>query len=186
VPLVSALVEGTKDETRVCERIGSLPEEPYLHLGYHCGVTNVVLGAGLLIWGIVRIRSPGARAPKPSVPRALGLISLSGAGTLFALAAIADPAFVSLVVIAGRAERFSSVIAAHTTWTLVSHIPLVLVLAFALIVDKERIVSWVQTTWARISPLIARLVTGVVLLVGILFLLDALGWYLMGELFIPA
>jgi len=44
------------------------------------------------------------------------------------LAAIADPAFVSLVVIAGRAERFSSVVA-HTTWTLVSHIPLVLVLA---------------------------------------------------------
>ncbi len=147
---------------------------------------DVVLGAGLLIWGIVPIRRPGTRAPKPSVPRALGLISLSGAGTLFALAAIADPAFISLVVIAGRAERFSSVIAAHTTWTLVSHIPLVLVLAFALIVDNERIVSWVQTTWARVSPLIARLVTGVVLLVGILFLLDALGWYLTGELFIPA
>ena len=101
------------------------------------------------------------------------------------LAAIADPAFVSLVVIAGRAERFSSVVA-HTTWTLVSHIPLVLVLAFALIVDHERIVSCVQTTWARVNPLIARLVTGVVLVVGILFLLDALGWYLTGELFVPA
>jgi len=30
------------------------------------------------------------------------------------------------------------------------------------------------------------LVTGVVLVVGILFLLDALGWYLTGELFVPA
>ena len=147
---------------------------------------DIVLGVGLLIWGIVRIRRPGTRPPKPSVPRAVGLISLAGAGMLFALAAIADPSFVSLVVIAGRAEHFWAVLAAHSTWTFVSHIPLVLVLVFALSVDHERIVSWVQTTWARISPWFARLVTGVVLLVGLLFLLDALGWYLTGDLFIPA
>ena len=147
---------------------------------------DIVLGLGLLIWGIVRILRPGSRAPKPSAPRALGLISLAGAGMLFALAAIADPTFVSLVVIAGRAERFWSVLAAHSTWTLVSNIPLVLVLAFALSVDHERVVVWVKTWWARISPWIARLVTGVVLSVGLLFLLDALGWYLTGELFIPA
>ena len=147
---------------------------------------DIVLGVGLLIWGVVRILRPGTRPPKPSAPRALGLISLAGAGMLFALAAIADPTFVSLVVIAGRAEHFWSVLAAHSTWTLVSHVPLILVLVFALSVDHERVVIWVQTFWAKISPWIFRLITGLVILVGVLFLLDALGWYLTGELFIPA
>ena len=146
---------------------------------------QIVLGAGLLTWGIVRTRRPGSGPPKPSVPRSFGLISLAGAGMLFALAAIADPTFVSLVVIAGRADLFWTVVAAHSTWTLVSHIPLVLVLAFALSGENERIVIWVRTLWERISPWMVRLVTGVVLLVGTFFLLDALWWYATGEFLIP-
>jgi len=147
---------------------------------------DIVLGVGLLIWGIVRILRPGTHPPKPGNPRALGLLSLAGAGVLFALAAIADPAFVSLVVIAGRAEIFWSVLAAHSTWTLVSHIPLILVLAMALSVDHERVVVWVQTLFARISPWMVRLITSLVLLVGFLLLLDAFWFYVTGEFFIPA
>jgi hypothetical protein len=146
---------------------------------------QIILGVGLLIWGIVRTRRPGSRPPKPSAPRGLGLTSLAGAGMLFALAAIVDPTFVSLVVIAGRADLFWSVIAAHSTWTFVSHVPLVLVLAFALSGESERVVVLVRTWWARISPWMVRLVTIVVLLVGTLFVLDALWWYVTGEFFIP-
>jgi hypothetical protein len=146
---------------------------------------DIVLGVGLLTWGVVRIRRPDSGPPKPSTPRGLGLISLAGTGMIFAFAAIADPTFVSLVVIAGRAEHYWSVVAAHSTWTLVSHIPLVLVLAFALIGENERIVTWVRTLWARISPWMVRLVTGVVLLVGTFLLLDALWWFATGEFFIP-
>ena len=72
-------------------------------------LVEVILGVGLLIWGIVRLRRPGARPPKPGAPRGLGLVSLAATGALFALAAIIDPAFVSLVVIAGRADLFWSV-----------------------------------------------------------------------------
>jgi hypothetical protein len=50
----------------------------------------------------------------------------------------------------------------------------------------RRVVIWVQTLFARISPWMVRLITGVVLLVGFLFLLDALWFYAPGELFIPA
>lgn len=148
-------------------------------------IAEIVLGLALLAWGAVRVRRPAATPPKPRAPRGLGLVSLAGAGTLFALAAILDPPFVSLVVIAGRAEAFWSVLAAHLMWTLVSHMPLVLVLGFALFVGHERVVTFVQTRWTRISPLIARLVTGVVLLVGTLFLLDAAWWYLTGSFFVP-
>jgi hypothetical protein len=146
---------------------------------------QIILGVGLLIWGIVRTRRPGSRPPKPSAPRGLGLISLAGAGMLFALAAIVDPTFVSLVVIAGRADLFWSVVAAHSTWTFVSHVPLVLVLAFALSGESERVVILARTWWARISPWMVRLVTIVVLLVGTMFVLDAIWWYVTGEFFIP-
>jgi hypothetical protein len=104
---------------------------------------------------------------------------------LFALAAIADPTFVSLVVIAGRVDLLFSVVAAHSTWTLVSHAPLVLVLAFALSGENERVVAWVRTWWARINPWIVRLATIAVLVVGAFFLLDALWFYATGELLLP-
>ena len=146
---------------------------------------QVVLGLGLLAWGIMRTRRPAARPPKPSVPRGLGLISLAGTGMLFALAAIFDPTFVSLVVIAGRAELFWPVVAAHSTWTLVSHTPLVFVLALVVSGDQERVVGWFQSRWARISPLVVHAVTSVVLLVGTFLLLDAAWWYVTGEFLIP-
>ncbi len=149
-------------------------------------VAEIVLGVGLLAWGFVRIRRPATGPPKPSAPRGLGLISLAGVGLLFALAAIVDPTFVSLVVIAGQAERLWMVVAAHSIWTFVSHAPLVLVLAFAAIGAHERVVAWFQTSWTRIRPLTFRLVTGALLLAGTLFLLDAAWWHLTGSFLVPA
>jgi len=88
----------------------------------------------------------------------LGLLSLAGVGVLFALAEIA--------------ELFWPV--DHSTWTLVSHIPLVLVPAFALSSESEQIVVPVRTLWVKISPWMVRLVTIVVLLVGTFLVLDTL------------
>ena len=87
-------------------------------------------------------------------------------------------------MIAGRAEIFWLVFAVHLTWTLVSHLPLILVLVFAPSVDHERIVVRVQTLWARPSPWMVRLITGLV--VGFHLLLDAFLFYVTGDLFIPA
>jgi hypothetical protein len=53
-------------------------------------------------------------------------------------------------------------------------------------VFTEKVVIWVQTLFVRISPWMVRLITGELLLVGFLFLLDALLFYAPGELFIPA
>jgi hypothetical protein len=160
-----------------------LPHNPTEDLVAAC--IDIVLGVGLLIWGAVRLRKPDTRPPKPSTPRGLGLLSLAGTGIIFAFAAIADPTFVSLVVIAGRAEHYESILAAHSTWTLVSHAPLVLVLTFALIGQNERVVTWVRTFFARISPLIGRLITVAVFVAGMFLLADALWWFTTGHFFIP-
>jgi cytochrome c biogenesis protein CcdA len=146
---------------------------------------EVVIGAGLLAWGMVRVWRPTTGPPKPSAPRGLGIISMTGVGVLFALSGILSPPFVSLVVIAGRAEHFWSVMAAHWTYALVSHTPLILLLVFALTSNHERVVRWFQGSWARIRPLAFRLVTGVVLIVGALFLLDAAWWHFTGDFLVP-
>jgi hypothetical protein len=146
---------------------------------------EVLLGIGLVGWGILRALRPSTNPPKPTVPRSLSLLSLAAVGVLFALAAILDPPFVSLVVIAGRYEHFWSVVTAHSIWVFVSHAPLILLLVLALSIDHERVVARFQTWWTRIRPIIVRLVTGAVLLVGALLLLDAACYFITGELFLP-
>ena len=148
-------------------------------------LVEVLLGVGLVVWGIVRALRPSTTPPKPTVPRGLGLLSLAAVGILFALAAILDPPFLSLVVIAGRYEHFWAVVAAHSTWVLVSHAPLILLLALALSTDHERVVTYFQTWWSRLRPIIVRLVTGTVLLAGALFLLDAAWYFITGDLILP-
>jgi hypothetical protein len=60
------------------------------------------------------------------------------------------------------------------------------VLALALSVNHERVVVWVHTLFTRLNPWMVRLITGLVLLVGFLFVLDALWYHATGEFFIPA
>jgi hypothetical protein len=160
-----------------------LPHDPTEDL--IAALVEALLGVGLVSWGIVRALRPSTTPPKPTVPRGLGLLSLAAVGILFALAAIFDPPFLSLVVIAGRYEHFWSVVAAHSTWVFVSHAPLILLLALALITDHELVVARFQTWWSRIRPIIIRLVTGTVFLAGALFLLDAAWYFIMGDLFLP-
>ena len=165
-------------------RLGALlPHNPTEDL--IAALVEVVLGIGLVVWGIVRALRPNTTPPKPTVPRALGLMSLAGVGILFALAAIFDPPFFSLVVIAGRYEHFWSVVAAHSTWVMVSHAPLILLLVLALTTDHERVVTRFQSWWSRLRPIVFRLVTGAVFLAGALLLLDAAWYFITGDLFLP-
>ena len=160
-----------------------LPHDPTEDL--IAAIGEILLGAGLVIWGIVRALRPTTTPPKPTAPRAVGLTSLAGVGILFALAAIFDPPFLSLVVIAGRAELFWAVVAAHSIWVFVSHAPLILLLVLAVSTDHELVVNRFQTWWTRIRPIMVRLVTGTVLLAGTLLLLDAAWFFATGELFLP-
>jgi len=160
-----------------------LPHDPAEDL--IAALVEVLLGLGLVAWGIVRALRPTTTPPKPTVPRGLGLLSLAAVGILFALAAIFDPPFLSLVVIAGRYEHFWSVVAAHSTWVFVSHAPLILLLVLALSTDRARVAARFQTWRSRIRPIIVRLVTGTALLAGALLLLDAAWYFVTGDLFLP-
>jgi hypothetical protein len=133
----------------------------------------------------VPVRAPTAHAPKPRSAGGTGPIALVGAGILFALSAIFDPTFVALTVIAGRDGIFWSAAVAHSVWVLVSQGPLVLVLGAMAGGKHKGVVLWFRSLWSRLRPAIGRLVTGVVLLVGAFFVLDAGWWFVTGELLVP-
>lgn len=189
VSILGTLAFGTALSLIVGPRIAGIPWEALLpHDPTEDRIAaylQVVVGAVLLAWGTLRAWRPTTGPPKPSAPRGLGIFSMTGVGVLFALSGILSPPFVSLVVIAGQAEQFWSVVAAHWTYALVSHTPLILLLVFALTIDHGRVVRWFQSAWARVRPLAIRLITGVVLLVGALFLLDAAWWHFTGNFLVP-
>lgn len=162
---------------------GLLPHNPTEDL--IAALVEVLIGIGLVSWGVFRALRPNTTPPKPTVPRGLGLLSLAAVGILFALAAIFDPPFLSLVVIAGRSEHFWQVAAAHSTWVIVSHAPLILLLVLALVVDHDLVVTRFQGAWTRIRPIFDRVVTVAVLLAGTLILLDAAWFFITGDLFLP-
>jgi hypothetical protein len=189
VCLLGTLAFGTTLSLVIGPRIAGLdlssllPHDPAEDL--MAAIMEVLLGVGLVIWGIVRALRPHTTPPKPTVPRGLGLTSLAAVGSLFAVAAILDPPFLSLVVIAGRSEHFWSVVAAHSTWVVVSHAPLILFLVLAVSIDHNLVVDRFQTWWTRIRPIIVGLVTSIVFLAGALLLLDAAWFFLTGDLFLP-
>ena len=140
-------------------------------------VVEVVLGLGLVAWGVARAWRPTTHAPKPRSPKGTGPTALVAAGSLFALSAILDPTFVSLAVIAGRDGAFWSVVAAHAVWVLVSQAPLVVLLVAMAGGAHRRFVARFRSWWEKVRPAVGRLVTGAALLVGAFFLLDS-GWWL--------
>ena len=160
-----------------------LPHDPAEDL--IAALVEVLLGIGLLSWGIVRALRPSTTPPKPTVPRGLGLLSLAAVGILFALAAILDPPFLSLVVIAGRYEHFWAVITAHSIWVFVSHAPLILLLVLALVTDHDWVANRFQTLWATIRQIVFRVATGAIFLAGALLMLDAAWYFITGDLFLP-
>jgi hypothetical protein len=144
-------------------------------------LVEAALGLGLVAWGIARLRRPATRAPKPRSPRGTGPVALVAVAVLFALSAILDPTFVSLVVLAGRGEAFWSVVAAHSVWVAVSQAPLILLLAAMAGGKHERFVARFGSLWEWVRPAVGRLVTAAALLVGAFFVLDAGWWFATGE-----
>lgn len=143
------------------------------------------LGIVLAAWGILRARRPSVHAPKPRSPRGTGPLALISLGVLFALGAILDPTFVSLVVIAAQDGSFWTIVAAHSIWILLSQSPLVLLLVAMAGGKHEQAAVWFRSWWDRLRPAVSRIVTGAVIMVGVFLLVDAGWWFVTGEFLVP-
>lgn len=145
---------------------------------------ELVVGAALLGWGVVRVLRPRARAPKPR-RGAAGAAGLLGAGAVLALSAALDPTFVALTVLAGRGQDAVCVVLAHLLWVVVSQAPLVVLLLAVARGAHERVVERFRFWWERVQPALRRVVILAALAVGGVFVVDAAWWFVTGQFLLP-
>ena len=100
-----------------------------------------------------------------------------GLAVLWAAAAVLDPTFVGLVVLAGREESVLTIGAAHLLWIVVSQAPLLALMVAIVRGHEKRAVAWFQRAWERARPVTVAVGTGALLLAGAAFALDSLWWF---------
>lgn len=145
---------------------------------------EVVLAVALLAWAFVRLRRPEARPPRPERRARTGK-ALAVGGLLFAASAPLDPTFVGLVVLAGRGESFVGVALAHTTWIVVSQLPLVALAVAVVLRRHDRAVGWIRDLLPRARPVLAGLGTVALVLTAAVMAVDAGWWIVTGGFLLP-
>ena len=182
--LLGTAVFGTVLSLTLGARLAGVDWASLLPTGRGGAVLEIVVGVGLLAWAVVRLARRTARAPKPRRIRG-GTAGLLGTGVLFVLSAALDPTYVALVVLAGRGEPVYAVAAAHLIWALVSQSPLLLLLLAVLRGGHERAVQRFGAWWQRARPVARRIVTGALVLVGGVLVLDGIWWFATGGFLLP-
>jgi hypothetical protein len=138
---------------------------------------ELLIAAGLVWWAVVRLRKPAARPPRPNGRTRTTGTALLGLAVLWAAAAVLDPTFVGLVVLAGREDSVLTVAAAHLLWILVSQAPLLALMVAIARGHEKRAVAWFQRVWERARPVTFAVGTGALLLAGAVLALDSLWWF---------
>lgn len=147
-------------------------------------VVELVVGLALLGWAALRLRRGAVAARKPRRTRT-GPGPLALLGMLFLGSAVLDPTFLGLVVVAGRGEPALSVSLAHLTWSLLSQLPLVLLLVAISRGGHQRAVAWFRRTAARATPVLRRVVTVALVTAGLFLVLDAAWLFATGAFLVP-
>ena len=131
---------------------------------------ELVLALVLGVWAWRRARS-GPRPPTARRGRTR-LGALVGVALLLAPSTLGDPAYLAVIVLAGRdaaAGGPAAVVAAHVVWTLVAQAPMVVLAAAVLLGAHEatvgRFTAWWERTSVRLRPVltVAIAVTAVAL-----------------------
>ncbi|MBK5249869.1 MAG: hypothetical protein JJE50_10655 [Actinomycetales bacterium] len=146
---------------------------------------GLLLGVGLLVWGIQRSTRSTYAHPGPKEARGTGPFAMVAFGCVYGLATVFDPAFVAMVVIAGRISGQPEVLAAWAVWTVLAQLPLVVLLVALLRGSHGRSVLLLEQWWRRARPALRWVVTGALLLSGGFLVLDAVWWFTTGGLLVP-
>ncbi|MEA5153930.1 hypothetical protein [Raineyella sp.] len=158
------------------------------------GTVEALAAAGLLFWGIRRLRSrrrDGAR-PGPAddtaaeVPRRLrgtGTAAMALAGLAYGLTVLGDPGFWGLVALVHRLDA-GPALGIAALWWLLSQSPLV-ALAVAIVLGAgDPVGRWMRRAWRRVVGPLGRIGTALILLAGLALGADVVLWLSTGAFLI--
>lgn len=184
IVLLGTALLGSVVSVTAGSRLAAVDWTALIPVGRLGAAAEALVGLVLLGGAALRLRRRPVAARKPRRSR-IGLGPLAALGVLFLGSAVLDPTFLGLVVVAGRGESLPAVVVAHVAWSLLSQVPLVLLLVAMARGGHERAVTWFQRGWARVTPALGRVVTAALLVAGLFLVLDA-GWlFATGEFLVP-
>ena len=183
--MVGAPLMGTVLSLTIAARLADLDWWVLVPRGRIGAVVGLVVGIALLIVGVLRLRhrpTHRSSARKPQV----GTLALVGAGAAYVASLLIDPTFIAITVLAGRSREPLDVIMMQVVWVLLSQLPLLALLVAVARFGQQRAVQRFQSWWSRAQPALMLVVTGALLVVGTLLVLDAVWWFATAHFLLPA
>lgn len=167
--------------TYISELINNIPDIAYMWIGF-------AIGFLLLEWFVERIffkKKSKAKEEKKETFFAKylkkGMFTL---GVLFAVLALSDPSFLTLIALSRHSNNLLEVILANCTWITISQLP-IFVLTIAIMLNKhEKIIAYFKDKFSnnpkieKIKMALSVLLSGIILVSGLIMLLDS-GCYLI-------
>lgn len=184
--MVGTPVLGTVLSLTIAARLADLDWWLLVPRGRIAAVVGLVVGIALLTVGALRLRGRPTRRAATSKPHRVGTLALVGAGAAYAGSLLIDPTFIAVTVLAGRSRDPLEVIMMQVVWVLISQLPLLALLVAVTRFGQQRAVDRFQSWWSRAQPALRLVVTGALLVVGTVLVLDALWWFTTGHFLLPA
>lgn len=137
---------------------------------------SLVVGAGLIGWGLVRARRGVVVRPERPL-RAASASAMAGAGFWFGFTVLLDPAYYAVMAVVARHPEPLTRLTALVIWFVVAQWLLIALVVGAWVGDAGRAANRLRGLWRRAAPTISRMVTIAAFVVGLALVADGV-WYL--------
>ena len=184
--MVGAPLMGTVLSLTIAARLADLDWWVLVPRGRIGAVVGLVVGIALLTVGVLRLRHRPTHRSSARKPHRVGTLALVGAGAAYVASLLIDPTFIAITVLAGRSREPLDVIMMQVVWVLLSQLPLLALLVAVARFGQQRAVRRFQSWWSRAQPALMLVVTGALLVVGTLLVLDAVWWFATAHFLLPA
>lgn len=140
-------------------------------------LASLAVGAGLIGWGLVRVRR-GAVVRPERPPRGVSSTSMAVAGLWFGFTVLLDPAYYAVVAVVARNAEPVARLTALVVWFAIAQWLLIALVIAAWVGDAGRAAEWLRGLWRRSAPVLARAINIAALVAGVALVVDGI-WYLV-------
>lgn len=150
-------------------------------------VVEMVAGALLISWAIARIYAQPSPERKPENSRIIKWLkrSIILGGVLYAFSSFTDPSLLALIAFTSRGHSLPIIIMTQIIWLLVSQ-GLFFILALAVACKTHApLITWFERTRKRHGILIRHLITGIIIICGVMLCADTVTFIVSGNWLLP-
>ena len=143
-------------------------------------IAGLAVGLVLLGFGVLRLVRTKQDDPSTRRHRA-GTAALIAAGATYVGSLVIDPTFVAVTVLAGRTMEPIGAILMEIAWVLLAQLPLIALLIAVTRVGRQHAAELFQRWWSKLKPVLQKMITAALVLVGSTLMVDAILWFTTGH-----